>query len=97
MRHKDAFLNLSFFIFFSSVIIQSVTLTSDRWVYGEFPALPLGIEMPANASFHTEGGLFHVCIGLDNLSVRGTLEKVRERCVILNVVRTLGIIVSVSI
>ena len=95
MRHKDAFLNLSFFIFFSSVIIQSVTLTSDRRVYGEFPALPLGIEMPSNASFHTEGGLFHVCIGLDNLSVRGTLEKVRERCVILNVVRTLGIIVSV--
>jgi len=41
--------------------------------------LPLGIELPTNASFRTEGGLFHVCIGLDNLSVRGTLEKIRER------------------
>ena len=54
--HKDAFHNLSFFLFFSSIVIQSVTLTSDEWVYGKFPALPLGISMPENASFHTEGG-----------------------------------------
>ena len=45
--HKDAFLNLSFFLFFSSIVIQTVTLTSDEWVYGEFPALPLGLGCSA--------------------------------------------------
>ena len=29
--------------------------------------------------FAPKSRLFHVCIGLQNLSVKGTLEKVRER------------------
>ena len=54
-KHGDAFLNLAIFLFGSSVIIQTVTISSDEWVYADIPELPFGIGLPENGSFHTEG------------------------------------------
>ena len=54
-KHGDAFLNLAIFLFGTSVITQTVTLSSDEWVYADIPELPFGIELPENGSFHTEG------------------------------------------
>ena len=54
-KHGDAFLNLAIFLFGSSVIIQTVTMSSDEWVYADIPELPFGIGLPENGSFHTEG------------------------------------------